>query len=57
MKILGYKIQEKKYAIDTDEAPIVQKIFQMYIEGSKMAEIIRYLNNNDEKIDEISIMC
>ena len=28
MKILGYKIQEKKYAIDQDEAPIVKKIFQ-----------------------------
>ena len=49
MKILGYKIQEKKYAIDQDEAPIVKKIFQMYIEGSKMAEIIRYLNNNGVK--------
>lgn len=48
-KILGYKIQEKKYAIDQDEAPIVKKIFQMYIEDSKMAEIIRYLNNNGVK--------
>ena len=32
-----------------ENTPIVKKIFQMYIEGSKMAEIIRYLNNNGVK--------
>ena len=41
---LGYKIVDKKFAIDEDEAPIVKRIFEMYIAGNTMADIIRYLN-------------
>ena len=46
---LGYKIVDKKYAIDEDTAPIVKRIFEMYLAGNKMAEIIRYLNENGIK--------
>lgn len=49
MRILGYKIQDKRYVIDEDNAPIVKKIFQLYISGKTMAEIIRFLNNNNIK--------
>ena len=44
MKILGYKIEDKHYVIDENTAPIVKKIFDMYISGKTMAEVIRYLN-------------
>ena len=47
---LGYKIDENKmYVIDEEQAKIVRKIFNMYIEGNTMAEIIRYLNENKIK--------
>ena len=41
--------KDKKYQIDNKTAPIVKKIFNMYIKGSTMAEIIRYLNSNNIK--------
>ena len=44
MKILGYKIEDKHYVIDENTAPIVKKIFDMYISGKTMADVIRYLN-------------
>lgn len=57
---LGYKLQEvtderfnnnlkkaikKKYVIDEEKAPIVKKIFEMYANDNKMADIIHYLND------------
>lgn len=61
--ILGYKLVEadtihrinnkpiikRKYSIDDETAPIVKNIFEMYSEGSTMANIIRYLNGNQLK--------
>ena len=44
MKILGYKIEDKHYVIDENTAPVVKKIFDMYISGKTMADVIRYLN-------------
>ena len=39
----GKIVKKKKYAIDEDTAPIVQKIFEMYNNGDLMADIIRYM--------------
>ena len=41
---LGYKIENKRYVINTDTAPVVRKIFEMYLANATMADIIRYLN-------------
>jgi DNA invertase Pin-like site-specific DNA recombinase len=49
MKILGYKIKEKQFTIDSETAPIVKQIFQKYLSGFTMAQIIRYLNENSVK--------
>ena len=38
-----------KFAIDEEKAPIIQKVFEMYIEGHTMADIIRYLNSKGLK--------
>ena len=46
---LGYKIVDKKFFIDDETAPIVKRIFEMYLSGNTMAEIIRYLNENGVK--------
>jgi DNA invertase Pin-like site-specific DNA recombinase len=47
---LGYKIDEdKRFAINEEEASIVKRIFEMYLAGSTMAQIIRYLNENQIK--------
>ena len=46
---LGYKIMDKKFVIDDETAPIVKRIFEMYLSGKTMAEIIRYLNENSMK--------
>ena len=46
---LGYKIIDKKFAIDEEAAPIVKRIFEMYLAGNTMADIIRYLNENGVK--------
>lgn len=45
----GRKVKKKKFAIDEDNSLIIKKIFKMYLEGSTMAEIIRYLNNENFK--------
>ncbi|MEG1142860.1 MAG: recombinase family protein, partial [Clostridia bacterium] len=56
---LGYKLVEaekvnrasnkpmikRKFEIDEGTAPTIKRIFDMYINGSTMADIIRYLNN------------
>lgn len=42
---LGYKVDEKKdYIIDEDTAPLVKKMFEMFVGGYTYADIIRYLN-------------
>ena len=46
---LGYKIFDKKFVIDEETAPIVKRIFEMYLAGNTMAVIIRYLNENGVK--------
>ena len=46
---LGYRIVDKKFAVNEEEAPIVKRIFEMYLAGNTMAEIIRYLNENGVK--------
>jgi hypothetical protein len=46
---LGYKIEDKKYVIEPKTAPIVNRIFELYLGGKTMAEIIRYLNENGIK--------
>ena len=45
----GRIVKKKKYAIDEDTAPIVQKIFEMYNSGYLMADIIRYMNDKNVK--------
>ena len=46
---LGYKIVDKKFAIDEDEAPIVKRIYEMYLAGNTMADIRHFLNDNGVK--------
>lgn len=41
--------KDKKYEIDTNTAPIVKEIFNMYINGKTMSEIIKYLNDKNIK--------
>lgn len=45
----GKLIPKKLYDIDEEKAPIIQKIFDMYINDYKMADIIRYLNERNIK--------
>lgn len=45
----GKIVKKKKYAIDEETVPIIQKIFDMYVNGSLMADIIRYLNSKHLK--------
>ncbi|MEG0692620.1 MAG: recombinase family protein, partial [Oscillospiraceae bacterium] len=47
---LGYIVDEnKQFQVDPLNAPIVNKIFEMYASGNTMAEIIRYLNSQHIK--------
>ena len=47
---LGYKVNDdKQFIIDEETAPIVKRIFEMYLAGKTMADIIRYLNENQIK--------
>ena len=39
----GKKIKKKKFVIDDDTAPIVQKIFEMYNKGNTIVKIKKYL--------------
>lgn len=41
---IGYKIEDKKYAIDEATRFIPETVFRMYAEGKRLAEIARYLN-------------
>ena len=43
---LGFKVDDdKRFQIDPDTAPIVQRIFEMYAEGKTVTEISNYLNS------------
>lgn len=47
---LGYKIdKDKRFVVDNEQAKIVKKIFEMYLNGYIMADIIRYLNEKGIK--------
>ena len=46
---LGYKIVDKKFVINDEEASIVKRIFETYLAGNTMADIIHYLNENSVK--------
>lgn len=47
---LGFYVDnEKRFQIDPNTAPVVQRIFEMYARGESMADIIRYLNENQIK--------
>lgn len=41
--------KDKKYQIDTNTAPVIKEIFNMYINGKTMVEIQRYLNSKNIK--------
>ncbi len=47
---LGYKVNEnKEFIIDEEKAAVVKRIFEMYLAGKTMADIIHYLNENQIK--------
>lgn len=47
---LGYKVnKEKKFEIDTDAAPVVVRIFEMYASGKTVTEICDTLNSQGYK--------
>ena len=49
-RLLGYNVDEdKKYNINEEEADIVKRIYRMYLDEKTMADIIRYLNENQLK--------
>lgn len=44
---LGFRIdKDKRYKVDEDSASTVKRIFNMYVGGSTMADITKYLNAN-----------
>ena len=49
---LGYHVVDKRFIIDSAEADIVRKIFEMYLNRRTMAEIIRYLNDHQVKTSQ-----
>ena len=47
---LGYNIDEnKRFILNEDEAMIVRKVFEMYLNGKTMAYIVNDLNENQQK--------
>ncbi len=47
---LGFYVDsDKRFQRDPETDPVVEKIFQMYVRGDTMAEIIRYLNTQHMK--------
>ena len=46
---LGFVLKEKRYEIDPETAPIVQKIFEFYASGKTVKEITTYLNSQGLK--------
>lgn len=57
----GKSMIKKKYAIDEENAPIFQKIFEIYANRESLATIIRYLNElgctivNDQEFNKNSL--
>jgi len=50
---LGYDVDDEKYIILNEEsAVIVKRIFDMYLSGKTMAEIVRYLNEKQLKTSQ-----
>ena len=41
---LGFKVIDRKYHIDEETAPYVQKIFELYADGLRHVDITNYLN-------------
>lgn len=52
---LGYKIENKKYVINEETAPIVQEIFTKYANGWKIKEICDNLNEREIKTAKGSV--
>jgi DNA invertase Pin-like site-specific DNA recombinase len=48
-RTLGYKIVDKKYVIDPETAPIIKRIFEMYIMKISPPEILQYLKDQGIK--------
>ena len=48
-KVDGKEVIKKKYEIDEDIAPLVKKVFEMYINNKTMSEIAQFLNNQKVK--------
>lgn len=48
-RILGYRSIDKMWVIDEGEAPIVRLIFELYLSGKSMSEIVRILNEKGFK--------
>jgi len=42
---IGYKAVDKHYVVDDDKAIIIRKIFEMYLNDSKMVDICTHLNS------------
>ena len=40
----GYVIENKKFAIDTETAPTVRRVFSLFLSGKRISEITRTLN-------------
>lgn len=51
---LGFKVDKetKKYVIDEERAPVVRRIFEMYADGSTVADICRYMNAHGVKTSQ-----
>ena len=45
----GKTIYKKRLVVDEEKAPIIKKIFEMYINDNTMADIIRFLNKKEIK--------
>jgi hypothetical protein len=48
----GKTIYKKQFAIDEEKAPIIQRIFEMYINDHTMVDIIKYLNKKGIKTSQ-----
>lgn len=47
---LGYKVDEsKRFVLDEDAAPIVKHVFERYVNGASLADIVRELNEGGVK--------
>lgn len=44
--LYGYCVENNTYLIDDEVAPIVKKIFEMFLDGNSVDEIIEYLETN-----------